>query len=161
MLFKCLVQNKLKLFTRFSGIKKLRRSQNHLFLYSNNCQYMRQRQIQYQIINVTDRYPPHFQKSSQIAIIFITRRRGGAEINRASSRWVKVSHNYSEPGSNNREEHARLNFWDFHSTLIAIFHAVNEKSHPARLSIYLVNKQAFFSNPACLFRSARLLETSE
>ena len=40
------------------------------------------------------------------------------------------------------EEHARLNFSDFHSTLLAIFHVVNEKFHPARLLIYLVNKQA-------------------
>ena len=40
------------------------------------------------------------------------------------------------------EEHACLNFSDFHSTLLSIFHAVNEKFHPASLFIYLVNKQA-------------------
>ena len=40
------------------------------------------------------------------------------------------------------EEHARLNFSDFLSTLLAIFHVVNEKFHPAHLLIYLVNKQA-------------------
>ena len=40
------------------------------------------------------------------------------------------------------EEHARLDFSDFLSTLLAIFHVINEKFHPARLLIYLVNKQA-------------------
>ena len=62
------------------------------------------------------------------------------------------------------EEHARLDFSDFISTLFVIFHVINEKFHPARLSIYLVKKQAegfFFSNPARLFRSAHLLGTSE
>ena len=56
------------------------------------------------------------------------------------------------------EEHARLDFSDFVSTLLSIFRAINEKFHPARLLIYLVKKQAgwiFFSNPA------RLLGTSE
>ena len=38
------------------------------------------------------------------------------------------------------EEHARLDFSDFLSTLLAIFHVINEKFHPARLLIYLVNK---------------------
>ena len=40
------------------------------------------------------------------------------------------------------EEHARLDFADFLSTLLAIFHVINEKIPPARLLIYLVNKQA-------------------
>ena len=40
------------------------------------------------------------------------------------------------------EEHACLNFSDFHSALLAIFHVINKKFHPARLLIYLVNKQA-------------------
>ena len=40
------------------------------------------------------------------------------------------------------EEHARLDFSDFLSTLLAIFHVINEKFPPARLLIYLVNKQA-------------------
>jgi hypothetical protein len=40
------------------------------------------------------------------------------------------------------EEHARLDFSDFLSTLLAIFHVINEKVPPARLLIYLVNKQA-------------------
>ena len=40
------------------------------------------------------------------------------------------------------EEHASLNFQNFHSTLFAIFHVVNEKFHPTRLLIYLVDKQA-------------------
>ena len=51
------------------------------------------------------------------------------------------------------EEYARLDFSDFLSTLLAIFHVINEKFPPARLLIYLVNKQAgwhFFSNPAGL-----------
>ena len=40
------------------------------------------------------------------------------------------------------EEHARLNFSDFLSTLLAILHVINEKFHPTRLLIYLVNKPA-------------------
>ena len=40
------------------------------------------------------------------------------------------------------EEHARLDFADFLSTLLEIFHVINEKFHPARSLIYLVNKQA-------------------
>ena len=40
------------------------------------------------------------------------------------------------------EEHARLDFSDFLSTLFAIFHVIIEKFNPARLLIYLVNKQA-------------------
>ena len=40
------------------------------------------------------------------------------------------------------EEHARLDFADFLSTLLAIFHVIDEKFHPTRLLIYLVNKQA-------------------
>ena len=40
------------------------------------------------------------------------------------------------------EEHARLDFSDFLSTLLAIFYVINEKVHPARLLIYLVCKQA-------------------
>ena len=40
------------------------------------------------------------------------------------------------------EEHARLYFSVFPSTLLAIFHVINEKFPPARLLIYLVNKQA-------------------
>ena len=60
------------------------------------------------------------------------------------------------------EEHAPLDFSDFLFTLLAIFHVINKKFHPARLLIYLVNKQAVWhSNPACLFRTARLLGTSE
>ena len=31
------------------------------------------------------------------------------------------------------EEHARLDFSDFLSTLLAIFHVINKKLHPARL----------------------------
>ena len=37
---------------------------------------------------------------------------------------------------------ARLSFSNFLSTLLAIFHVTNKKVHPARLLIYLVNKQA-------------------
>ena len=51
------------------------------------------------------------------------------------------------------EEHARLDFSDFLSTLLlAIFHVINKKFHPARLWTYLVKKQAggIFSKP-CLF----------
>ena len=47
------------------------------------------------------------------------------------------------------EEHARLDFSDFLSTLLAIFHAINEKFPPAPLLIYLViSKQGgtFFSS---------------
>ena len=40
------------------------------------------------------------------------------------------------------EEHARLDFSDFLSNLLAIFHVINKKFHPARLSTYLVKKQA-------------------
>ena len=40
------------------------------------------------------------------------------------------------------EEHACLDFSNFLSTLLAIFYVINEKFHPARLLIYLVNKQA-------------------
>ena len=40
------------------------------------------------------------------------------------------------------KEHALLNFSDFLSTLLAIFHVINEKFHPACLLIYLVNKWA-------------------
>ena len=40
------------------------------------------------------------------------------------------------------EEHARLDFSDFLSTLLTIFNVINEKFHSARLLIYLVNKQA-------------------
>ena len=40
------------------------------------------------------------------------------------------------------EEHACLDYSDFLSTLLAIFHVINEKFPPARLLIYLVNKQA-------------------
>ena len=39
------------------------------------------------------------------------------------------------------EEHARLDFSNFLSTLLAIFHVINEKFQPSRLSIYLINKQ--------------------
>ena len=38
------------------------------------------------------------------------------------------------------EKHARLEFSDFLSTLLAIFHVINKKFHPDRLLIYLVNK---------------------
>ena len=40
------------------------------------------------------------------------------------------------------EEHARLDFSNFISTLLAIFHVINKKFHPARLLIYSINKQA-------------------
>jgi hypothetical protein len=40
------------------------------------------------------------------------------------------------------EEHACLDFSDFLSTLLAIFHVINKKFHPARLLTYLVKKQA-------------------
>ena len=40
------------------------------------------------------------------------------------------------------EEHARLDFSDFLSTLLVIFHVINKKFLPARLLISLVNKQA-------------------
>ena len=40
------------------------------------------------------------------------------------------------------EEHARLDFTDFLSTLLAIFHVMNKKFHPACLLTYLVKKQA-------------------
>ena len=40
------------------------------------------------------------------------------------------------------EEHACLDFSGFLSTLLAIFHVINRKFHPARLLIYLVNEQA-------------------
>ena len=40
------------------------------------------------------------------------------------------------------EEHARLDFSNFLSTLFAIFHVINKKFHSARLLIYLVYKQA-------------------
>ena len=63
------------------------------------------------------------------------------------------------------EEHARLDFSDFLSTLFAIFpparlliYLVKKKFHPARLSIYLVIKQAgwhFF--PSLLVYSGLLL----
>ena len=39
------------------------------------------------------------------------------------------------------EEHARLDFSDFLSTLLPIFHVINKKFHPARLLIYLVDTQ--------------------
>ena len=40
------------------------------------------------------------------------------------------------------EMHTRLDFSDLLSTLLAIFHVIKEKIPPARLLIYLVNKQA-------------------
>ena len=40
------------------------------------------------------------------------------------------------------KEYVSLDFSDFLSTLLAIFHVINEKFHPACLLIYLVNKQA-------------------
>ena len=40
------------------------------------------------------------------------------------------------------EEHACLYFSDFLSTLLAIFHVINKKFHPARLLTCLVKKQA-------------------
>ena len=46
-------------------------------------------------------------------------------------------------------EHARLDFSEFLSTLLAIFHVINKKFHPACLLVYLVKKQAgwnFFPN---------------
>ena len=62
------------------------------------------------------------------------------------------------------EEYARLDFSDFLSTLLAIFHVINTKFHPARLLTYFSKKASrveFFPNPARLFRSALLLRTSE
>ena len=41
------------------------------------------------------------------------------------------------------EEHARLDFSDFLSTLLAIFHVINKKFHPARLLTYLVKKRSY------------------
>ena len=87
-----------------------------------------------------------------------------------NSIWFPIHMLYCLTAINNKstlksliEEHTRLDFSDFLSTLFAIFHVINKKFHPARLLIYLVNKQAvaLFSNPARLFRSARLLGTSE
>ena len=40
------------------------------------------------------------------------------------------------------EEHALLDFSDFLSPLLAIFHVIYEKFLPDRLLVYLVNKQA-------------------
>ena len=40
------------------------------------------------------------------------------------------------------EEYTRLDFSDFLSTLLAIFHVINKKFQPARLLTYLVKKQA-------------------
>ena len=60
------------------------------------------------------------------------------------------------------EEHARLDFSDFLSTLLAIFHVINEKFPPARLLIYLViSKQGGTFFPSLLVYSALLLRTSE
>ena len=60
---------------------------------------------------------------------------------------------YSEvPNRRLIEEHARLDFFDFLSTLFAIFHVINLEFHPARLLIYLVKKQAgWFFFQTCLF----------
>ena len=62
------------------------------------------------------------------------------------------------------EEHARLDFSDFLSTLLAIFHVIRRKIPPCSF-IKLLSKKAgkveFFSNPACLFWFALLLGTSE
>ena len=56
------------------------------------------------------------------------------------------------------EQHACLDFSDFLSTLLASFHVINKKFHPARLLNNLLSKKAgrveFFPNPARLFRSA-------
>ena len=38
------------------------------------------------------------------------------------------------------EEHACLDFSDFLSTLLAFFHVINEKFHPAGLPINLLSK---------------------
>ena len=55
------------------------------------------------------------------------------------------------------EEHARLDFSDFLSTLLAIFHVINEKFPPARLSIYLViSKQGGTFFPSLLVYSGLL-----
>ena len=40
------------------------------------------------------------------------------------------------------EEQACLDYSDFLSTVLAIFHAINKKFHPARLLTYLVKMQA-------------------
>ena len=60
------------------------------------------------------------------------------------SKWIKSDQNGSNLTTLKSliEEHARLDFSDFLSTLLAIFHVINEKFHPARLLIYLVKKQA-------------------
>ena len=58
------------------------------------------------------------------------------------------------------EEHARLDFSDFLSTLLAIFHVIYEKIHPACLLIYLVNKHAgwhLFIQVCLSIRDFRLL----
>ena len=55
------------------------------------------------------------------------------------------------------EEHARLDFSDFLSTLLAIFHVINEKFPPARLLIYLViSKQGGTLFPSLLVYSGLL-----
>ena len=55
------------------------------------------------------------------------------------------------------EEHARLDFSDFLSTLLAIFHVINEKFPPARLLIYLViSKQGGTFFPSLLVYSGLL-----
>ena len=57
------------------------------------------------------------------------------------------------------EEHARLDFSDFLSTLLAIFYVINKKFHPARLLAHLVKKQAGWGGiffPTLLFYSGLL-----
>ena len=55
------------------------------------------------------------------------------------------------------EEHARLNFSDFLSTLLAIFHVINETFPPACLLIYLViSKQGGTFFPSLLLYSGLL-----
>mgnify|MGYP001359363001 CR=1 FL=1 len=64
-----------------------------------------------------------------------------------NSIWFPIHMLYCLTAINNKstlksliEEHTRLDFSDFLSTLLAIFYAINKKFHPARLLIYLVNK---------------------
>ena len=62
-------------------------------------------------------------------------------------------------------EHARLAFLEFFSTILSFFHVINEKFHLTRLLIYLVNKQTgcLFSPPysfilVCLFIRDLMIE---
>ena len=64
-------------------------------------------------------------------------------INRACMYFVFTYSTISPTLKSIIEEYARLDFSDFLSPLLAIFHVINKKFYPARLLIYLVNKQAW------------------